>query len=212
MHSSQPLQRSVAIRSGDQAGDATSSATAMAKTHLRTLASRVPSPAARAERRGIGVGWARDNGPVEDERAEKRRRVLAILDALELEAVVLRDPANIAWYGGGAPAPGGGGGGPGGLRPRGPRIGTDVPYEGAADVRDALVRARQRLTPPEIERYARLGADAAAAMTDAILALTPATSEWTAAGGLAARLIQRGIMPVVLLAAGAARVRRAPRS
>ncbi len=54
MHSSQPLQRSVAIRSGDQVGDATSSATAMAKTHLRTLASRVPSPAASAERRVVG--------------------------------------------------------------------------------------------------------------------------------------------------------------
>ena len=190
---------------------------------------------------------------MEDERAEKRRRVLAILDALELEAVVLRDPANIAWYGGGARARIVEGGDLGvfdivvrrdgdeiatdeieaprladeeltgfagtfrvarwdegreGLLPRGPRIGTDVPYEGAADVRDALVRARQRLTPPEIERYARLGADAAAAMTDAILALTPAMSEWTAAGELAARLMQRGIVPVVLLAAGESRLGR----
>src|SRR3972149_1699034 len=220
MHSSQPLQRSVAIRSGDQAGDATSSATAMAKTHLRTLASRVPSPAARAERRGIGVGWARDNGPVEDERAEKRRRVLAILDALELEAVVLRDPANIAWYGGGARARIVEGGDPGVfdivVRRDGDEIATDEieaprPADeeragGAAAVRDALVRARQRLTPPEIERYARLGADAAAAMTDAILALTPAMSEWTAAGELAARLLQRGLTPVLLPAAGEARL------
>jgi antitoxin VapB len=36
-----------------------------------------------------------------DERAEKRRRVLAILEAEGLDALVLRRPGNVAWYSGG---------------------------------------------------------------------------------------------------------------
>ena len=36
------------------------------------------------------------------ERATKRERVEAILDARGLDELVLRDPANLAWYLGGA--------------------------------------------------------------------------------------------------------------
>jgi Xaa-Pro aminopeptidase len=38
---------------------------------------------------------------VTGEVAEKRRRVLALLDALDLDAVVLRRPGNVAWFSGG---------------------------------------------------------------------------------------------------------------
>ena len=41
------------------------------------------------------------NAPTADELAEKRSRVLDLLDHLDLDAVVLRRPGNVAWYSGG---------------------------------------------------------------------------------------------------------------
>lgn len=188
-----------------------------------------------------------------DERAEKRRRMLALLDAERLEAVVLRRPGNVAWYSCGgrthvvatpevgvadvvvrregdevvtaineaprleaeelAPLAAS-------FRvlpwsadraaalPSGPRVGADSPLPGTRDVGAAVEGARRALTEPEVERYRRLGRDAAEALTEASLALEPTWSEHAAAAAVAAAVVARGADPVVLLVAGEGRLPR----
>lgn len=183
--------------------------------------------------------------------AEKRRRLHALLDAHELDTIVLRRPGSVAWYSGGgrthvlamqetgvaAVVVGRSGDevvapvneaarleaeelGALGARfrvvgwqadleaalPQGDRVGSDAPYGSARDLSRALEEARRALTPEELDRYRAVGADAAEILTDALLALEPSRTEHDAAATTAAACIVRGLDPVVLLVAGAARL------
>ena len=71
-----------------------------------------------------------------------------------------------------------------------------------ADVTTELRAARQQFLPGESARYARLCADAAAAMTDVLSGATPQTTEFEVASALAARIVAMGAEPLVLLCNG----------
>ena len=72
---------------------------------------------------------------------------------------------------------------------------------------DAELRAARRvLLPVEQRRYRELGVDAAAALGDVLRAAGPDDTERAIAARLAARLIELGADPVVLLVAGEARL------
>ncbi|GAA4188162.1 M24 family metallopeptidase [Microbacterium oryzae] len=68
-----------------------------------------------------------------------------------------------------------------------------------------LRAARASLLPAELDRYRRLGADAARAMTEVLTAATPDLTEFELAGRLTHALLTRGAEPAVALVAGAAR-------
>ena len=188
------------------------------------------------------------------ERAEKRARVDALLDREGLDTLVLRSPANVAWWSGGGRttvlldmpvgvaavvltrdgervltdrieadrvaeeeldalvAAGAGMD----VRPwdaepdlpSGEGVADDVWRPGVRDAAPLLDELRRALTPAEISRYRDLGREAAEAMTDACLQVEPGMSEYAAAGLVAAALYQRGIDPVLVLAAGEGRVFR----
>ena len=74
-----------------------------------------------------------------------------------------------------------------------------------ADVAADLRTARQQFLPGESARYARLCAEAAAAMTDVLSKATPDTTEFGVASALAARIVAMGAEPLVLLCNGASR-------
>ena len=183
------------------------------------------------------------------ERSEKRARVRAVLEAGGLDELVLRDPANLAWYLCGArvhvvpladaailevavgrdreevrtsviEAPR--------LRaeelgddappltvlpwseplstPGPPGRGSDRPQGEETGVAGALREARSALTAPELDRYRALCRDTAAATGAALRAAAPADTERRLAGRAAAALLDRGVEPLVLLVAGAARL------
>ena len=170
----------------------------------------------------------------------------ALLDARDLDAIVLRRAANVAWYSGGgrghvlllqdeavaavvvtrdgeevvAPvneAPRLEAEELGGLGarfrvvgwdadlaeevPTGPRVGSD-----ATELAQDLEQARRSLTPEELERYRAVGADAAAALTDALHALEPGHTEQHAARLAASACLERSLDPIVLLVAGEERL------
>jgi Xaa-Pro dipeptidase len=70
------------------------------------------------------------------------------------------------------------------------------------DVEAAVAPLRRALTSEEAERYRAAGADAAAAMVEAIEQLEPRMSELEAAGQLAGRVSARGLNPFVVLVGG----------
>ncbi|MBT2596384.1 M24 family metallopeptidase [Arthrobacter sp. ISL-72] len=74
-----------------------------------------------------------------------------------------------------------------------------------AEVAAELRTARQQFLPGESARYARLCADAAAAMTDVLSQATPETTEFGVASALAARIVAMGAEPLVLLCNGSSR-------
>ncbi|WP_345800554.1 M24 family metallopeptidase [Microbacterium sp. AZCO] len=80
------------------------------------------------------------------------------------------------------------------------------PALGEASVAPGLRAARASLLPAERERYRALGRDAAEAMTDVASSLTPPSTERQAAAALAGALVERGIDPLVILAAGTSRL------
>ena len=157
--------------------------------------------------------------------AEKRRRLIALLDREGLDAVVLRRPGNVAWYSGG-----------------GRTYIVATPDVGVADVvvtRDGdeivtTVNEAPRLESEELatigapvralawadDRSAalpsgrRVGADAplagardvSAPLTATCLILTPTMTELDAAAVLAAELYIRGADATVLLVAGEERL------
>ena len=187
------------------------------------------------------------------EHAEKRRRVLALLDAEGLDALVLRRPGNVAWYSCGGrthvlatPEVGVAdvvvrrdgaevvtavnevarleseeltaldasfrvlpwSADRDAALPTGDSIGADAAVPGTRPVAPAVERLRRSLTDAEVERYRRLGRDAAEALTHVCGTLDPAASEHEAAARAGAALLERGIDPVVLLVAGAGRLPR----
>jgi len=90
----------------------------------------------------------------------------------------------------------------------GGQIGADHPSELGPDVSDGISPLRHVLDDEAIERYRRLGADAAEAISEAASALSPDTDELEAAAGLAAACRRRGMFSPVLLAASAGRLGR----
>jgi len=87
-------------------------------------------------------------------------------------------------------------------------VGTDHPSEPGPDVSDGISPLRHVLDEEAIQRYRRLGADAAAAISEAASPLSPDTDELDAAAELAAACRRRGMFSPVLLAASAGRLGR----
>lgn len=75
-----------------------------------------------------------------------------------------------------------------------------------ADLEAQLREARQAFLPGESARFRSLGEDAATALTDALGAAAPDTSELALASAVAGRLVDRGADPVVVLVAGVDRL------
>ncbi len=76
-----------------------------------------------------------------------------------------------------------------------------------AQVAGALRAARASLLPVERDRYRRLGGDVAQVLTDVASRLRESDTEREAAADLAGALMLRGVDPLVVLVAGAERVR-----
>ncbi|HET7474548.1 MAG TPA: M24 family metallopeptidase [Dermatophilaceae bacterium] len=89
--------------------------------------------------------------------------------------------------------------------PTGPQVGGDRPGLGTVDVRAGVAAVRRVLTPRQRDLLAAVGRDAACAATRTALRVTPATSEYAAAGLFAAELMSAGMDPVVLMVAGGTR-------
>jgi Xaa-Pro dipeptidase len=87
-------------------------------------------------------------------------------------------------------------------------LGADFPLEGASDVSDEVSPLRYVLDPDALERYRRIGADAAAAVAEAADSLEPGISELGAAANLDAACRRRGLFGSVLLAAADDRIAR----
>jgi Xaa-Pro dipeptidase len=80
-------------------------------------------------------------------------------------------------------------------------LGTDFSLGGALDVSSEVAPLRYVLDPDALERYRKVGADAAMAVTEAAVSLEPGMSEREAAANLAAACRRRGLFSSVLLAA-----------
>jgi Xaa-Pro dipeptidase len=85
-------------------------------------------------------------------------------------------------------------------------LGSDFPLEGAPDVSDEIAPLRYILDPDALERYRRVGTDAAAAVAEAAGSLEPGTNEQEAAANLAAACRRRELFSPVLLAAADERI------
>jgi Xaa-Pro aminopeptidase len=83
----------------------------------------------------------------------------------------------------------------------GARIASDTGRAGTHNVEARLGALRASLLPDEVERYRRLGAIAAAAMTEACRRVEPGMTEYGVAGLLGGEVMARGAFPVVLLIA-----------
>jgi Xaa-Pro dipeptidase len=80
-------------------------------------------------------------------------------------------------------------------------LGTDFSLEGALDVTSEVASMRYVLDADALERYRKVGADAAAAVAEATSSLKPGMSEYEAAANLVAACRRRGLFSSVLLAA-----------
>ena len=85
-------------------------------------------------------------------------------------------------------------------------LGADFPGAGALDVSAEISPLRYVLDDEAIERYRRLGADAAAAISETAASLSPATDEREAAASLEAACRRRGMFAPVLIAASEERM------
>ncbi len=85
-------------------------------------------------------------------------------------------------------------------------LGTDFPLETASDVSSEITPLRYVLDLDALERYRRVGTDAATAVAEAAHSLEPGTSEYEAAANLAAACRRRGLFNSVLLAAADDRI------
>jgi len=90
--------------------------------------------------------------------------------------------------------------------PHGPAVGSDRPLPGAVPVAGELARLRRRLTDRQRRLLRQVCGDAATAASAAAAGLTPATTEYQAAGLLARELLDRELDPIVLLVGGAPRL------
>jgi antitoxin VapB len=85
-------------------------------------------------------------------------------------------------------------------------LGADFPLPGATDVSGEVAPLRYVLDADAIERYRRVGADAASAVAASAASLAPGMSEHEAAANLAAVCRRRGLFSSVLLAAADDRI------
>jgi Xaa-Pro dipeptidase len=182
----------------------------------------------------------------------RRERLRGLMDRLGLEALLMRRPANFAWYTGGSDnrvdhadplgvagvlltreaeyvltdnieAPRMLGEETSGLEVvehpwyEGPAgalrnligdspLGTDFPAEHGREVGEEISPLRYVLDPDAIERYRRVGAEAADAVSEAAASVRPQTDEREAAANLEAACRRRGMFAPVLLAASGRRM------
>ena len=87
-------------------------------------------------------------------------------------------------------------------------LGADFPLEGALDVSEKVAPLRYALDPEALERYQRVGSDAAAAVAEAAESLHTGVDEREAATNLAAACRGRGLFSPVLLVGADARIER----
>jgi Xaa-Pro aminopeptidase len=87
-------------------------------------------------------------------------------------------------------------------------LGTDFPAADARDVSEEISPLRHVLDGDALERYRRLGSDAASAISEAARSLEPGTTEPEAAASLAAACRRLGLFSPVLLAASGGRADR----
>jgi len=87
-------------------------------------------------------------------------------------------------------------------------LGTDFSLEGSLDVSSEVAPLRYALDADALERYRKVGADAAAAVAEVADSLEPGMSEYEAAASLAAACRRRGLFSSVLLAAADDRIAR----
>ncbi len=85
-------------------------------------------------------------------------------------------------------------------------LGADFSLESALDVSSEVAPLRYVLDPDALERYRKVGADAAAAVKEAADSLEPGIDEHEAAANLAASCRRRGLFSSVLLAAADNRI------
>ncbi|HYF65283.1 MAG TPA: M24 family metallopeptidase [Herpetosiphonaceae bacterium] len=85
-------------------------------------------------------------------------------------------------------------------------IASDRPATGERELPAALVAAKRRLLPEEIERYRRLGAQTSSAVTEVMTAARPDWTERDLAGAAAEALWARGIDPALTLTGGERRL------
>ena len=90
--------------------------------------------------------------------------------------------------------------------PSGQRVGSDRPSVGVASVAADLAALRHHLTSHQRALLRSVCRETAEAATATAQRLNPTTSEFTAAGLLSRELLERGLDPIVLMVAGAARV------
>jgi Xaa-Pro aminopeptidase len=83
---------------------------------------------------------------------------------------------------------------------------SDRPWTAERPLPPALVAAKRRLLPEELERYRSLGRDAAEAMTEVLTRAAPEWTEWQLAGAGAEALWRRGVEPTLTLVGGERRV------
>jgi Xaa-Pro dipeptidase len=185
-------------------------------------------------------------------RGLRRERLRGLMDRLGLAALLMRRPANFAWYTGGAdnrvdhtdplgvagvlltreaeylltdnieaprmraeetpdlevvehPWYEGFAGALGDLVGDAP-LGTDFPAGHGREVGEEISPLRYALDPDAAERYRRVGADAAEAVSEVEASLEPRTDEREAAANLEAACRRRGMFAPVLLAASERRM------
>lgn len=83
----------------------------------------------------------------------------------------------------------------------GARLASDTGRSATRNLDALMAPLRASLLPAEIERYRRLGALTAEAMTEACRRVQPGMTEHQAAGILGGEMLARGVYPVVLLIA-----------
>jgi len=90
----------------------------------------------------------------------------------------------------------------------GKAIGADYPTGSYRVVDKEFARLRYSLTPAEIERYRGVGVRVGEALEQTCAAAAPGQREHELAAGLAQRLLEHGVTPVVLLVAADERIAR----
>ena len=85
-------------------------------------------------------------------------------------------------------------------------LGTDFALENALDISNKVAPLRYVLDPDTVERYRKVGADAAAAIAKTASSVEPGMTEYEAAANLAAACRRRGLFSSVLLAAADDRI------
>jgi antitoxin VapB len=95
-----------------------------------------------------------------------------------------------------------------GQLPKGERIGVDGAENDRVNLQTEIESLRRSLNDYEINRLKEIGADAAAALGEAMLDIDPEMTEVEVAGEIAEELWERNLEPVVLLVAGESRIKK----